>query len=297
MLGALLCGAAAGAGVFLIGHALVPRPSVELDRMLERIERSAAPGRPHGGGALGMQALPERVGARMLTSIGRLGVPRADLAVLGRTAEAHMGTKCLAAVTGAVLPSVFMALAALMGMQVPLQVPLVLSAAVAAGMWANTDIDVRGKARRARVEWRHAVASYLERVRLARAAGAGPDSAMESQAEIGDSLADERIRGALRQARVLAQPPWMALHALGKEVGVPELELPASAMSRAANGGAPVMEVLATQADALEDRLTADRQAAANEASETLRLPGTAIFCLVLFLMLYPGMQALASFS
>lgn len=297
MLGALLSGAAVGAGVFLVGYALVPRPSVELDRMLARIDRSAAPGQAGAGGARGMQVLPEQVGARLLASFGRLGVPRADLEVLGITPERHMGTKVLAAVTGALLPNVFVALAALMGIGVPLQVPLLLSVAVAAGMWVNADVDVRGKARRARVEWRHAVASYLERVRLARAAGAGPEAAMESQAEIGDGLADERIREALHEARVLAQPPWMALHLLGKRVGVPELELPASAMSRAAHGGAPVMEVLATQAEALEDRLTADRQAAANEASETLRLPGTVIFCLVLFLMLYPGLQALASFS
>lgn len=298
---ALLCGGAVGAGLFLLVYGLLPRPGADLARMLARMDRTEAPGQPGaaapGFGRARLEVLPERIGGRVLPSLGRLGVPEEDLRILRISPERHIGTKILGAVAGLAMPPVFLAVAGLMGMSVPVQVPLVLSLAAAALLWINADVDVRARARRERELWLYAIASYLERVTMARLAGAAPEAALESEAAVGDTTADEAISAALQEARVMGVPPWTALERLGARVGVPELVKPAAAARRAAEGGVPIAEVLATQAEQLGDQLTAARTAAAHAASEVLRVPGTAIFMQLMAIMLYPGLQAILSLS
>ncbi|MFB7896022.1 type II secretion system F family protein [Streptomyces xiamenensis] len=290
---ALLVGGTFGAGIFLVWYGLRRRPGADLTRMLAGLDRT----RTDGASGTAARALPERVGGRLLPALGRTGVAEADLRILGISPQQHVGTKALGAVAGVVMPPVMVALAALIGMQLPLQIPLLFSVALGAVIWLNADADVRTRARREREGWLHAVASYLERVMMARISGAAPEAALESEAEVGDAPADRRISAALREARLLGDSPWVALERLGEQVGVPELSRPAAAMRRASEAGVPIADVLATQADQLTDQLTGARLASANAASEVLRVPGTLVFMQLMVVMLYPGLQALSSLS
>ena len=103
---------------------------------------------------------------------------------------------------------------AVTGIAVPWEVPAGASLAAAAGLWFAPDLDVRAEAARRRRDFTHAFISYLQLVRLARAAGAGTSEALEYAARTGDGWAFARIAAVLDTAasvfgrrRAIRTPP------------------------------------------------------------------------------------------
>lgn len=287
---AVVCGLLAGGGVALVVSELLPsRP--DLAAVAARIDATA----PRSADPAG-DGLQERVGEQLLASLGRVvSVPREDLAVLGISPAQHVGGKALWSLYGLLVPQIFTAVLALAGGGSALVLPVLLSFGLAAAFWFNADADVRSKAAAARGEFRHAVASFLERAALERAADAGAAEALHRAADVGDSWVCLRIRTALAHSQLSGVSPWQALRDLATEVDVPELARPADTLALAGEEGAAAYDTLKAQADALRSAQLTDAQTTANEASTKMVFPVTARVLLLLVLVGYPAISRIMS--
>ncbi|MCB5910382.1 hypothetical protein [Streptomyces pinistramenti] len=290
-------GAMIGGGAFVVVRELLPsRP--DLGSVLDRLENTTAAALPpqQGSGASRSARWTEQVGVRVLGSAGaRIGVPRKDLDLLGISAAKHVGDKVIGAAGGFVMPQMALALAALAGVHLPFVMPLFVSVMFGALMWVSADTNVRGKAKKLRLEYRYAVASLMERARLQRGAHSGAERALYETAAVGDGPVYTRIRTVLDQARLSGTPPWDALKALSEQLDVPELAGPADTFAHAGGEGASIIAALETQAKALRKRLQTDVQAEANADSEKSVVPGTVLFVVLFATLGFPLFQTLIS--
>jgi Flp pilus assembly protein TadB len=282
-------GALAGLGVFLVIAELRPAPP-RLDAALARIE-SAGPRRPAG-----RPSLETVIGAWLasrLTRPGGLAVPRADLALLGRTPEKFLVHKLAAAAAGLVSFALVSALLALDGISLPWELPAAASLAAGAGMFFFPDYDVRAEGARRRRDFTYAWISYLQMVRLARTAGAGTNEALEYAAQIGDGWAFARIAAVLEQARHAHEPPWDRLAALGAEIGVPEVSELAATAQIAGSEGTKIAATLAAKTESLRGQMLADTRARANSRTTTMIVPLTLLGLGFVLLMAFPAFYTL----
>jgi hypothetical protein len=193
----------------------------------------------------------------------------------------------------------FTALLTLIGSAPPLAPPAAASVLLAVGLWLKAGAEVRENADHARVAYRYAVSSFLERVALARLSDAGASAsaseALYRTAEVGDGPALERIRATLEHARLAGISGWEALRALADELYIPELARPAEALALAGEESAPVYNTLQAQAAQLRGARLTDMQAKANEASQRLVVPVVVLGLLVLVYVAYPAFTRILS--
>lgn len=294
---ALLCGALVGGGLVVLVRQLMPSHP-DLNAVLDRLESTEAPAPPvqradaHKMASARSRSddLALRLGAAVLArgSVS-LSVPRQDLDLLGVPVAKHIGDKIVGAVGGLMLPQLAVAFLALSGTSLPLPVPLFVSLGLALSMWVSADTNVRSKARKARREFRYAVASYMERARLERGAKAGAEAALHRAAAVGDHWVLARIRATLDHAKLAGIPPWDALKTLSHQLDVPELAAQAETFSMAGGEGSSIQAALGKQATALRGRLLTDELAQANSASERAVIPGTIMFAVVLLIVSFPA--------
>ncbi|MFC5911684.1 hypothetical protein, partial [Streptacidiphilus monticola] len=205
----LLAGGAVGAGV-VMAVAGLSRGRPDVADVLARMDAGRlATIAPRHETAAGVSVL-DRIGAKALAQFGEqaLRIPRRELDILRESPARFVGRKVALALYGLALPTIAVALLALAGVQVPFAIPG-FAALVAAGVfWFVPDLNVRGRAKEARIEFRVAVASYLELVSLERAADAGPTEALKRAAAVGDGWVFERIRDALQRSELGGIAPW-----------------------------------------------------------------------------------------
>ncbi|MGW6564952.1 type II secretion system F family protein [Streptomyces sp. NPDC054975] len=280
--------AAAGALIGLAVRAAVPAPR-DLASALDRLDVSKTSGpllpsaAPKGSGSL-----QERVGSRLFAEFGdRLRLPVKDLNLLGKSPAEHLGKRFLFAVYGLVLPQLFQALFALAGTPWPFEVPVVLSLVLAGLFWFWPGKEVARDAAATRLIVRHAAASYLERVALARIANSGAAQALTQTAEVGDGFIFVRMRQVFHEADLAGVTVWDALKQLGDELDIPELTRPADTLALAGDGAA-VYTTLQAQARQLRIALLSDAKAQANAASAAMILPVTFGVILMLVFVMIP---------
>ncbi|MCX5441206.1 type II secretion system F family protein [Streptomyces sp. NBC_00063] len=281
---------AAAAGV-LIGLAVraawpaKPHLASALDRLDARNYPSAVPGTSAPGAA---GSLAGKVGARLLGEFGvRVHLPYKDLNLLRISAAEHLGRRVLLCLYGLLLPQLLQALLTVAGTSLPFALPAVVSLALGALFWLAPGRDVRRDAAAARLVVRHAAASYLERVALARIANSGAGQALTQTAEVGDGWIFQRMRQAFDHAELAGVTPWEALRQLGDELDIPELTRPADTLALAGDGAA-VYTTLQAQARQLRIALLTDTKAQANEASAAMVLPVTLGVILMLTFVMIP---------
>jgi type II secretion system (T2SS) protein F len=289
---AVLAGLASGTGLALVIAELLPsRP--DMRSVAAALEPSDSLGPAPTSEA---EPLAQRVGARLLrVSADLVRVPAADLAVLGISRARHLGSQALWALGGLLAPQVLTVLLALGGAGGLVVLPLFASLLIAAALWVNADVDVRGRAGRRRGEARFVIASFLERAALERAADASAVDALQRAAAVGDSWVSERIRATLRGAVLSGITPWQALRQLAVDLDIPELARPADAFALAGEEGAAVYDALTAQAAALRDALRGQARAAAGEASTRMVLPVTCLVFLLMGLILYPAVTRIVA--
>ncbi|RII07955.1 hypothetical protein DSC45_34130 [Streptomyces sp. YIM 130001] len=230
----------------------------------------------------------ERVGSRLLSEIGhRITLPVRDLDLLGISPAAHLGKRFLFALYGLLFPQLLQALSALAGAPFPFAVPVVVSLALAVLFWFWPGQDVARDAAAARLVVRHAVASYLDRVALARIANSGAAQALTETAEVGDGFIFVRMRQVFHEADLSGVTVWDALSRLGHELDIPELTRPADTLALAGDGAA-VYTTLQAQARQLRIAILSDAKAQANAASAAMVLPVTAGVILMLTFVMIP---------
>ncbi|MFF4449957.1 hypothetical protein [Streptomyces sp. NPDC001502] len=284
---AILPAAAAGALAGLAVRALHPgRP--DLASALDRLDADHIAGLPKSTAAT-TGSLPEKVGTRLLPAFGeRITLPVRDLNLLRISPAEHLGKRFLFALYGLVLPQLATALLAVLGVTLPFVMPVGASLGLAGLFWLWAGQEVRKEAAAARLVVRHAAASYLDRVALARIANSGAAQALTDTAAVGDGFIFERMRQAFYEADLAGVTVWDALKQLGEELDIPELTRPADTLALAGDGAA-VYTTLQAQARQLRVAILADAKAQANEASTAMVLPVTfAVLLMLVFVVLPP---------
>ncbi|MEU1444101.1 type II secretion system F family protein [Streptomyces mirabilis] len=281
----VLAGGAVGAGVALLVRELL-QPQPALAAALER----TAPGR---------LAPPEPEldrdevwGRWLLARLGRLPgvrIPAKNLALLGQGPGRFMLIKTALAALGLLCPVLVTIPWIIAGVSLPFYVPAVVGLAAAGLLFVTPDLAVRDQAKRAREEFAHAAAAYLDLVALKRAADAGPAEALEKAAAVGRGWPFLYLQGALRRARLEKIPPWQALTDLKDEYDLPVLDDVADIMRGSATDGAAVYQALKARTKALNTELLAAQAAEANAASEKMTAPGALLAVLVMLLMAFPA--------
>ncbi|MFC4469219.1 type II secretion system F family protein [Streptomyces xiangluensis] len=284
---AVLPAAAAGLLIGLAIRAALPtKPDLAsaLDRLDARHFTSPLP----VAAPPGARSLPEKVGARLLEEFGvRIRLPQRDLNLLRISPAEHLGKRVLFALYGLLAPQLLQALLALAGTPFPFVIPAGASLMLGALFWLSPGRDVTRDAAAARRVVRHAAASYLERVALARVANSGAAQALTKTAEVGDGWIFQRMRTVFDHAELAGITPWDALKQLGEELDIPELTRPADTLALAGDGAA-VYTTLQAQARQLRIALLADAKAQANEASAAMVLPVTFGVILMLAFVMIP---------
>jgi Flp pilus assembly protein TadB len=300
-----LVGAALGAVLFAVVWRLsppTPSPLVQLGRFDARYRNpTPSPGGVHpDAGAEGRRA-ETWLGRWAAAELGRRGITyttlRQDLALTGRSFEAVMGRKVVAAVAGFVL-----ALAALAGLQLtggvalPPGAPVVVAALVAAGFFFLPDLEARGQAHRRRRDFRRALGSYLDLVALEMAGSAAPAEALPNAARVGAGWPLALLRDTLFRATRSGRDPWTALTELGERIAVPELRDLGMLVRLVAHDGARVRQTLTARAATIRRRELAEAEGTAGERDESMRMAQVLIgFGFVVFIG-YPAVVNVLNF-
>jgi Flp pilus assembly protein TadB len=281
---AVIAGCTVGAGVALLIKE-VSRPAPALGPALQRLNQPAAP-RPE---ALSDDR-DERWGTWLADRLGGLPgvrIPHQNLALVGQSAGKFMLTKVALAGAGLLLPPLATIPFLLLGM--PFYLPAIVGLAAAALLWITPDLALRDQAKRAREEFAHAMAAYLDLVALKRAGNTSAEQAMEQAAEVGQGWAFARIQEALAHSRVDKVPHWESLGRLTAELDLPVLEDLAAIMRQSSDDGASVYATLRSRAKNLRNELLSDQATEANTNSEKMTAPGAFLAVLVMLLIAFPA--------
>ncbi|WP_138757700.1 type II secretion system F family protein [Modestobacter altitudinis] len=239
------------------------------------------------GPAQGWDRLPTTV-ARFFEK--HVGVPAADLAIIGRTPSDLAARKLTLALCGLFAPASIGLVLAVVGVPFPFVIPTVVGVALAAVGWLLPSAEARETARGARVEFRSNLESFLTLVAGERRARGSVEQALEEAAEVSGSAPFIRIHRAIRRAALSGRKPWADLRALGDELDVAELRNLADIAAVAADG-ASVYNTLLASARTLRHAELSDARRQANEVSERMSRPlallvtGLTLFVLVPFLL------------
>ena len=210
---------------------------------------------------------------------------RADLRVLHRSPDEQAAMLVTYALLGFVWAPVVSTGGWLVGIRLPLAVPLWLALA-GAGIGVVTAVrSVTTAATLRRQEFSHALSSFCDVTGMCLAAGRGVESSLETAAHTGGGWAFGELQTALRTGYVRGDTPWDALARLGQNADLPDLTELAAALSLAGDQGAAVRDTVTSKAKAIRERLTADAERSAASTTERMGIPATLLlFGFVVFL-------------
>ncbi|MDR0958824.1 MAG: type II secretion system F family protein [Propionibacteriaceae bacterium] len=288
----LLGGLIAGCGFFLL---LVRFRPVHAD-LTDALRRLAPGAAPVASTTLTASTASDRLGAWALRHLpARIRpVPASDLALLGLTPAVFLGRKVGCAIVGLIAPGVLLSILALMGAPAPWGVPVVATVALAGLFFVLPDLSVAQEAAAARVEFTRALSAYIDLVALERACGSGPRQALETAAQIGDSWAFRLIGETLTHATWAGEPPWEGLKALAERLELPELADIADIMRVAGSEGAQIYRMLRARTASMRAALLTDELAQANEASEKMSIPVSALGIVFLAILVGPSLLSMS---
>jgi len=286
MAGLLVCGALVGVGAWLVYLGLYP-PRLALRDQLARLETRGP--MVTSDAFTGWRAHGARI-VLALTSTRQDAATAADLAVCDRSRERLAVDQLTAAVAGACLPALFVALVAAGGaVHVAPAFVVVASVGLGGAGFVTPRALLRTDARRRRDEFAGALSVYLDVVTILLAGGRGVESALWDAAEIGGGWPFQRIRVALEAAHHQGRSAWSMLDDLADRLDLPALRELTSSITLAGDSGARVRTSLAAKAASLRDRQLAEAHAAAERASEQMSLPVVALLVAFLLLIGYPA--------
>lgn len=286
----LLAGALIGLGAALLVLRLLPAEP-DLADALGRLRPSRVPaatstrGRPAGH--------QERIGLwaiRVLPPGLWIRTPTRALALLRISTARFYGEKLTFAALGLVIPPTLALIFEVIGLGLPIGMPVIGSAALAIALFFIPNYNAIDDARRAHVEFARALGAYIDLVALERNNGSGARQAMEAAAEIGDSWVFRRIAEELARSRWSGLPPWDALHALAVEWGLPELDDFADIMRLSGEEGTSVYTNLRARSAALRTAILNDEVAEANAIGERMTIPGSLLGVIFMALLVTPSL-------
>lgn len=289
----VLLGAMIGLGVVLIVRGLVP-PRTDLAVAVGRWEVA----RRHATRTTGTvgPGLRERIGRWVGDELAKRGteIPatlRGDLAITGRSREAHFTGLLVTALVGLLIPAGLGVFAALLGLGLGFTVPLLAGIVVAGVLVAATSRQVHVEAEARRDELRRALGTYLDLVSMSLAGGRGVTEALPTSAAIGTGWAFELIGDTVTSARRRGITPWAALGDLGAEYGLQELTDLSAALGLVGDSGAKVRQSLGARAGTLRRRQLADARAEADQGDDDMRITQIVLAIGFLIFIGYPAVM------
>jgi len=294
---ALIAGAVAGAGLFFLVFALIPR-KVRLSKRLAAFDAHRSPDLlPRYADSISGGAVDRRLGGALAAFCAEQGWEfpslRATLALADKSLESFLATKVLLGVFGFVLGPVLLGVASAAGLHLPFALPVWFGLLLGAMFFLLPDLEVKQKAEQRRKDFRHAVGAFLDLVSMNLAGGRGVPEALMSASEMGGGWSMSRIRDALANARITGQTPWQALGGLADEVKVDELRDLAASLSLVADDGAKVRESLTARAASLRRRQLTDAAGQAGERSQSMLVAQMLLVLGFLLFLVYPVIPAL----
>lgn len=286
---ALFSGALIGLGVALLILRFAPaQPDLSAaidnlapERALARSDTTPAPASTLDRiGLWVMRTLP-------VTSWGR--IPTKELAILRIPAHRFYGEKALYAVIGLLLPAAASALVSVIGLHLPIFIPVAGSLLIAAALSFLPDYNVRSDAAAARIEFSRALGAYVDLVALERNAGSGSRQAMEIAATVGDSWVFKRIGEELARSRWSGVAPWDSLTSLSDELGLPELAEVSDIMRLSGEEGAAVYKTLRARSASMRAAMMNAELAKANATGERMSMPVASLSIVFLIILAVPA--------
>lgn len=300
----LLAGALAGLGALALvlqfdrgtGTAAAELARLDAARSRTRVKDSMTFDRRHQGES----ARTRRIGASLWTALESRGwrVPagvRADLAVMGRSVESHLGMSVLAGVAGLFAPTIMLAPAVALAGLSP-SIPLWLALVGGLGGVALTTAQLSTQATERRRDFRHVVGAFLDLVAMNLAGGRGVPEALSSASQLSDGWAMVRLRDTIEAARLQGVTPWAALGDLGDEMAVEELRDLAAALALVAEDGAQVRDSLSARAASMRQREMADTESRAAQRSQSMLVAQLLLCVGFLIFLVYPAMSTIVGF-
>jgi tight adherence protein C len=303
MIPAMIAGAIAGGGLFLLAFALIPR-RVSLARQIAALDTSATASHPPPlppslarRTAGGDSEISRRLGRALARFCAEQGWEfpslRSNLTLVGKSFESYLATKVLLAVFGLIIVPLFFAGLSVAGLHLSVLVPVWVALAVAAAFFFLPDLELKQQADKRRKDFRHAVGAFLDLVAMSLAGGRGVPEALMGASEIGGGWAMWLIKDALANARITGQTPWQALGTLGEELKVDELRDLSAALSLVAEDGAKVRESLTARAASLRRKEIAELEGQAGERSQSMLVAQMLMCAGFLLFLIFPAVIAL----
>lgn len=219
-----------------------------------------------------------------------LGVPDADLKIIGWSRPQLAARKVTLALVGLLAPALVAVALLFLGLGAFAGFPVVVGLAIAAVGWLLPSQEAREMAVKARAEFRTNLEFFLTLVAGERRARGSVEQALGEAVDISDSAPFVQMRRAIRRAALSGRKPWSDLRALGEELEVPDLRNLADIAEVAADG-ASVYETMLASARTLRHAELSDNRAEANLVSERMSRPlallvfGLTVFVLVPFML------------
>ena len=148
-------------------------------------------------------------------------------------------------------------------------------------------------AKKARAEFSRALGAYIDLVALERASGSGARQAMEVAATVGDSWVFRRLAEELARSRWSGVAPWEALHTLGTELGLPELDDLADIMRLSGEEGAQIYANLRARSAGMRSAMLHHELGQANAINERLSIPMSLLGAIFLAMLVAPALLRL----
>lgn len=288
---ALVAGALVGLGIALLIWRLVPADP-ELGDALQRLSPEHAK-RRSSEVSLSASDTRERLGVWGMKTLpaGAWGaIPVKELAILRIPVTRYYGEKIMFALAGLAIPPVLATLFTLLGIRLPLFIPVVATFGLASVMFFLPNYNVRDDAKKARAEFSRALGAYIDFVALERNSGAGPRQAMEVAAGVGDSWVFRRLGEELARTRWSGLTPWDALHGLALELGLPELDDLADIMRLSGEEGAQIYRSLRARSSGMRSAMLSTEKAKANEVGEKMSIPMSLLGVIFLAILVAPAL-------
>ena len=253
-----------------------------------RIQRIGAPNATTVGGKfqswLADQVLRRTRDVKALTQ---------DLAVTDASVEQHIGKTTVLVIVGFFGPLVILGFFNTIGLGLPIVFGPAAGLVLGAGMLFVTRQELAEHAKRRRAEFRRTLSVYLDLVGMSMQAGRGHAEALPASAAIGTGWAFTHLQDAIDGARFSGTTPWHALGELGDRFGIRELTDLDAALTLANDDGAKVRITLVARAETLRSERIADAEAAAAQATESMRFALIVMVFAFLTYELYPSVARL----
>jgi tight adherence protein C len=253
-----------------------------------RIQRIGAPRATTVGGKL-QRWLSEQALRRAKDGKGLMQ----DLAVTGGSVEQYVGKATTLVLVGFFGPPLILGFFNAISLGIPLVFVPAVGAALAIAMLVVIRQELTDKAKTRRAEFRRTLSVYLDLVAMSMQAGRGHAEALPASAAIGTGWAFTHLQDAIDGSRFSGTTPWHALGQLGDRFGVRELTDLDSALTLANEDGAKVRATLVARAETLRAERIADAEAAAAQATESMRFALIVMVFAFLTYQLYPSVARL----